>query len=223
MPSMRAARSSYLKPRPIENVPKRSHSTDASKRWPPSASERAPAATRAEASTESADAAPPLRPRKSAISTADASGARRTRSAVCAGVMSGSVLQGVQAVHLDRLARAEERDDDREADGDLCGRDRQDEEDEDVAVLRPVEAGEGHERQGRGHEHELQAHVDDERVAAHQDPQEADREKRGAQHHVGLERGRHLASPGSRVRLLSTMTPSIAIRSRNPITCTGSR
>src|ERR1700722_13370100 len=130
---MSAARSSNRKPSEIANEPKRSHSIDSVKRAPPNARTREPAATRTAARSETTTEAAGLRARRRAISPADASGARRTRSARDWGVIAGSVPEGVQLVHLDRLARPEEGDDDREAHGDLGRRDREGEEHEDVA------------------------------------------------------------------------------------------
>src|SRR5208283_779839 len=114
-------------------------------------------------------------------------------------------------------------DDYGEADGHLGRRHREDEEDEDVPGLGAVEAGERDERQGRGDQHELEAHVDHKRVAAHEDPEEPDREQGGAQEDVGVERGSHSVASLSVGRRLRTMTPSMATRSRKPITSTGSR
>ena len=76
------------------------------------------------------------------------------------------VAEGGERVGLHRAALAEQGHDQREADGDLSGRDGDDEEDKDRAVHGAVEAREGDEGERRGREHELEAHVDDEQVAA---------------------------------------------------------
>ena len=78
----------------------------------------------------------------------------------------GLVAEGGERVGLHGAALAEQGHDEREADGDLGGRDGDDEEDKDGAVHGAVEAREGDERERGGGEHELEAHVDDEQVAA---------------------------------------------------------
>src|SRR6516225_1699812 len=68
----------------------------------------------------------------STITTADTSGANRT---IQGSMARSSVLQLVDFADLQRLARAVERDDDGEADGDLGRGDSDNEEDENLAVV----------------------------------------------------------------------------------------
>src|SRR5688572_20706469 len=168
------------------------------------------------------------------MSAADASGRRRTRMA-CESIecmARASVLQVVKFLDLDGVALAEQRDDDGQADGNFGRGDREDEENEDVAVEGAVELRERHQRQRRREQHELEAHVDDERVLAEENAEETDREEQRGDQQVGLqavnrnsgeERDHDAASFLESKRLLSTITPSMAIRSMKPTICTGRR
>ena len=71
----------------------------------------------------------------------------------------------VDLVDVQGLARAEERDDDGEADGGLGRGDDHDEEDEDLAVDLVPHVGEGDEGQVDGVEHQLNRHEDRDDVA----------------------------------------------------------
>ena len=82
MESIRAARSSNLKPSSTANDPNRNHSTEPEKRERPNASSSPPSAANAAAATETTEAAVPRLLRNSAMKAAEASGARRTLSAV---------------------------------------------------------------------------------------------------------------------------------------------
>jgi hypothetical protein len=134
---------------------------------------------------ESHAAAAPRRRRNSAITAAESERQERpgsgSRAKACHGLKRSSVLQVVEFLDLDRVALAEERDDDGEADRDLGRGDGEDEEDEDVAVERAVEARERDQRERRGDEHQLEAHVDHERVLAQQHAEEAEGEQQRAE------------------------------------------
>ena len=94
-----------------------------------------------------------------------------------------SAFQRSEFVGVDRLAGAVEGDDDREADSDLGGGDRDDEENQHLAVVvgqavrLGVETGEGDQREIRRAEHELEAHEDDDDVPAQHHAGKADAEE----------------------------------------------
>ena len=98
-----------------------------------------------------------------------------------------SMLQLREFLQLHRVAQAEQGDDDGEADRHLGGRHGDDEEHEDVAIHRAVEAREGHCGQGRGAEHQLQAQVNDQRVPAQQNAKEPDGEEQCAEQQVVID------------------------------------
>src|SRR6478736_6599187 len=117
MNSISAARSSYLMPSEMPKEPKRSHSTEASKRSPWTSRMIEIAARAAAVPVDSHEASAPCWRRNNAMSAADASGRRRIRMACesieCMG--RASVLQGVQFLDLHRVALAEEGHDDGQA------------------------------------------------------------------------------------------------------------
>src|SRR5690349_15652980 len=89
-------------------------------------------------------------------------------------------LQRIQVVHVNLVARAEDRDDDRQPHYHLGGGDRQHQEDEHPAVYRVQEVREGHEREVDGVEHQLDGHEHHQRVTAHQHAHRADGEDQRA-------------------------------------------
>src|SRR5262245_64670187 len=118
------------------------------------------------------DRRPPMRPQ----TTNPAKGSSGSR-----GISPSTIspLEQVQLVHLNRFLVAEQRDDDGEADRDLAGGDADDEGRE--RLTRQVgdlpETGEGDEVEVRRVEHQLDRHEDDDRVAAREDAEHADREE----------------------------------------------
>src|SRR4051812_46263752 len=123
-----------------------------------------------------------------------------------------SVLQRVEFLDLHGLALAEKGDDDSQSHGDFCRRDCEDEENENVPIQRAVEPRERDEREGRRDEHQLEAHIDDEGVLALKHTEEANGEKQAAEQDVSVEARVHLMSSKPSNFLLSTITPSMAIR-----------
>src|SRR5260370_26455502 len=113
--------------------------------------------------------------------------------------MSGSRTSGfhqVDLVNVECLARAEEGDDDGEADGGLgCGYDHH-EEDEDLALDLVPQMGEGDEGQVDGVEHQLDRHEDGDDVALDEERCDADGEEDGGEDQV-VSDGYHRASGSS--------------------------
>src|SRR5690348_10052855 len=103
-------------------------------------------------------------------------------------------LQGVELVHVNLAAGAEDGDDDGEADHHLGGGDGQHEEDEHPALHRVQEVRERHEREVDGVEHQLDGHEHHQRVAAHEHADRADGEEQRADDQIGVER-HSVASP----------------------------
>src|SRR5690554_3605185 len=110
--------------------------------------------------------------------------AKGRRAAVRVCTLIPSVPQQVDVVHRGGPAGAEDRDDDREADDDLGGRDDHDEEGEHLTLEVAVHPREGDEREVRRVEHELDTHEHDDAVAPQQDGRGTDREKDGGEHQV---------------------------------------
>src|SRR5579859_3405428 len=109
-------------------------------------------------------------------------------------------------------------EDDRKADGDLGGRDDEDEDDEHAPALvdDPEPPRERDERQVRRVQHELDGHEDDDGVPPYEDSREPDEEE-GRRH--GDERAeRHECRHSRRT---STIAPIIAARSRTDATSKG--
>src|SRR4051812_15930797 len=96
----------------------------------------------------------------------------------------GSVLQQVGVVDRSRAAGTEDRHDDGQADDDLGrGHDHHEERDH-LTVEVAVDAGERDEAEVHRVEHQLDAHEDDDRVAAYQDAGGADAEEHCRQEEV---------------------------------------
>jgi hypothetical protein len=89
------------------------------------------------------------------------------------------------------LAFAEERHDESEADGYFGGCDRDDEENEHLAVEVIIEAGESDEREVGGVEHELEGHVDNEEVFAEDDAQQSQGEQEDTNDDIMFESDAH--------------------------------
>ena len=98
------------------------------------------------------------------------------------------------------LPQAVERDDDGEADGHLGGGDGDDKEHEDLRVVvgeserGDTVASEGDERKVGGVEHELEAHENDEEVAAQEDAGESDGKKQTTDQEIIAEGGHGLSA-----------------------------
>src|SRR5258707_2485385 len=114
------------------------------------------------------------RPQRPSVTKPARGSARMSQVRFC---MRALALQGVQLVHVDRAASAENRHDDGKADHHLGGGDRQHQEDEHPAVHRVQEARKGHEGQVDGVEHQLDGHEHHERVAADQPTKRTDGEE----------------------------------------------
>src|SRR5690625_2801236 len=110
--------------------------------------------------------------------------ARGRRAAIRVGTLIPSVPQQVDVVHRGGPAGTEDRDDDREADDDLGGRDDHHEEGEHLAVQVAVHPRERDEREVRRVEHELDPHEHDDPVAAQQHRRGPDREQERGEHEV---------------------------------------
>src|SRR5438067_7916780 len=121
-------------------------------------------------------------------------------------------------VHVYHRPVAIGREDDSESDGDLGRGDHKHEDYEDAAALvdRPVFAREGHEREVRRVQHELDAHQDDDRIAPDEHAGASGEEQHGRHRDVGAERNRHrrrrMAASSGSSRLVSTIAPTMAAR-----------
>src|SRR3954454_16818419 len=122
--------------------------------------------------------------------------------------VSRSVLEKVGVVDRGGPAGPVDRHDDREADDDLSCRDDHHEEGHDLAVEAAVGAGEGDQRQVHRVQHELHAHEHDDRVAAHEHADGADREEDRREHEVVGQR--HRASPPGPSRGAGSSVPRAA-------------
>src|SRR5215210_7406371 len=102
--------------------------------------------------------------------------------------------QNARVVHVERLAVAEDGDDNPEPHGGLGGRDRHHDEDEELPRHVSEVAGEGDERQVHGVEHQLDAHEHLDGVALDDDADHADGEQHGREREVPGQRD-HRSSP----------------------------
>src|SRR5262245_23185121 len=134
-----------------------------------------------------------------------------------------SALEQVDLVHEHGLPQSEQVDDDREPDRHLGGGDGHHEEHEDLAIERLHVARERDEREVRGVQHELDRHEDDERVAAYEHADHADREHDRRQRDQPGERD-HAPSVAARARPRAmTITPIMATSSTIEVTSNGNR
>src|SRR5512142_1657926 len=130
-----------------------------------------------------------------------------------------SVLQQVRVVDTGRPPGTEDGHDDGQAHHDLGGRHHHHEERHDLAVQRAVDPGERHERQVRGVEHELDAHEQDDGVAADEHAHGTDREQHRGQHdvvgkvHSSVPFGAASAAVSSRVGRIGEMLRSDGVPS----------
>src|SRR5215469_16268830 len=148
-------------------------------RRPPSSSTAAPAS----GNTSSSHAArcTPAAARGTSVGTAAARAAEAARMPVTA---SPLVLQQGRVVHRRGPAGTEHRHQDRQPDDYLRGGDHHHEERDHLAVELAVHARESDERQVDRVQHELDAHEDDQRVAADEHPDRADHEEDHGERHV---------------------------------------
>src|SRR5437763_12348614 len=118
----------------------------------------------------------PKRPR----TAAPASGARMmtaSKASLCApfiALSSSLESQRVRFVNVERFAIAEDRDDDRQADGSFGGGDRHHDEDEQLAADVAEVARHRHQRQVDGVQHQLDPEEDGDGVALDEDADRAD-------------------------------------------------
>src|SRR5687768_6308151 len=108
------------------------------------------------------------------------SGTNVPAAAAASAAVMGSSAHRARFVDVDDRTGAVGREHDREPDGDLGGRDDEDEGHEDAAALvdGPVAAREGDKGEVRGVQHELDAHEDDDGVAPHEHAGAPDEEER---------------------------------------------
>src|SRR5688572_13403230 len=121
-----------------------------------------------------------------------------------------SPLERCEGVGVERFAVAEQRDDDRQADGGLGGRDRHHEERDDLAVDIAAEPAEGDERQVHRVQHDLDRQENRDQVLAQEHARRAYREQDRRDDQVMTERD-HDCGPSRRA---STTAPTIATRIR---------
>src|SRR5215471_1959864 len=148
-------------------------------RRPPSSSTAAPAS----GNTSSSHAArcTPTAGRGTSVGTVAARAATATRVFV---TPTPLVLQQVRVVHRRGPAGTEDRHQDRQPDDHFRGGDHHHEERGHLAVHLAVHARETDERQVDRVQHELDAHEDDQRVAADEHPDRADHEEDHGERHV---------------------------------------
>src|ERR1019366_4982665 len=117
--------------------------------------------------TRCAPARPTCLPKRPATSepTSGASGTARRRPGEKVAAMA-SAFERIELVDGDRRARAEEHDEDRQADRRLGGGDGEDEEDEDLAAHVAEVVREGDEVEVGGEQHQLDRHEQDDQVLA---------------------------------------------------------
>jgi len=97
-------------------------------------------------------------------------------------------LQGIQLLHRDRSLVAEQHNEDREADCRFCCRNRQYEENENLAGLVAQVARERYEVKVHGQQHEFDAHQEKNQVAAiDDDARNTQNKEHGGQRQVVLE------------------------------------
>src|SRR5688572_1278178 len=121
-----------------------------------------------------------------------------------------SPLERRERVGVERLAMAEERDDERQADGGFGGGDGHHEERDDLAVDVAAVAAERHERQVHGVQHDLDRQQNRDQVTAQEHAGRPDREKDRRDDQVVTERD-HGSVSSLRA---STTAPTIATRMR---------
>src|SRR5688500_6610177 len=150
-------------------------------RLPPSSRIAAPASGSAISSQSSSSE--PVAARYSPVGSGEA-GDSEASTSDSTGLL---VLEQVRVVDRGRPAAAEDAHDDGEPDDDLGRGDDHDEERHDLAVEGAGGAAEGDQGQVDRVEHQLDAHEDEDRVAAHQHADTADGEQqRGEDQVVGL-------------------------------------
>src|SRR5829696_8342688 len=133
-------------------------------------------------------------------------------------------LEEVDVPQVHALEVAERGDDDRQPHRGLGRRDRHDEDHEALPGCA-VELREGHERQVHGVEHQLDAHEDDDRVAAREHADDADGEEdRREEERLG-DHGPPPGSvrPGASPRRASTTAPTIAASSNTLVSSKATR
>ena len=135
-----------------------------------------------------------------------------------AAVFKLSSLHLVEVVNAELLLQAVHGDCDRQPDGRLGGRQREDEEDENLATARADGAviGEGHQRDIDRVEHQLDAHDDQDDVASRQNSPGADEEQHHGEYQV-LMQGRHQCVS----RLASRTAPTTATSSTSETSSKG--
>ena len=89
------------------------------------------------------------------------------------------------------LTPAVKRHDQRQANGDLRRSDGDTEEHEDLPVESAAKAREGHQREVGRVKHQLQRHVNDQQVAAHDHPEQAEAKQQHTDHQIMFQAGGH--------------------------------
>src|SRR5258706_10238380 len=121
-----------------------------------------------------------------------------------------SPFEEVDPVHVDRFLVAEEGHEDRQADRRLGGRDRDDEEDDDLALEGPERRAVADQGQVRGVHHHLDREEDRDRAAPQERARQPDREERSrGEEHVSEGNG---SDHDADSRRASTKAPTRAAR-----------
>src|SRR5918999_1381166 len=142
--------------------------------------------------------------------------------------------QQAHAVDVRRPSVASDQKDDGKAHDDLCRRNHEHEEDEDLAVDIAVNARKGDEHEVDRVQHQLDKHEDHDRVAAQESADRSDGEHQSREGEIEARRDAHAASSSMRsvdvstaliepIRRARTMTPTIATTRRTEVSSKGNR
>src|SRR3954447_6859420 len=154
------------------------HEVTVPTRWPTRSVRRPPSSSTAAPSSGRATSSQVRENTPEAAAVSSAPWAPTTDGVViCVSIPFASELEQVGVVDRGGAARAEDAEDDRQADDDLGRGDEHHEQRDHLAVQGPVHAGERDEREVGRVEHQLDAHEHDDRVAAQQEGRGADREQ----------------------------------------------
>src|SRR5919107_2070585 len=172
----------------IAATTKAAHDVTVPTRWPTRSVRRPPSSSTAAPSSGRPTSSQVRENTPEAAAASSAPWAPTTDGVViCVSIPFASELEQVGVVDRGGAAGAEDAEDDRQADDDLGRGDEHHEQRDDLAVERPVHAGERDEREVRRVEHQLDAHEHDDRVAAQQEGRGADREQDRRQVQVGVQ------------------------------------
>src|SRR5208337_150841 len=128
----------------------------------------------------------------------------------------GSELQTGQILRVNRLALAIQRHNQCQPQRHLRRRDRNHEKNENLPAWLIVEARKSHQCQRPRVEHQFQGHVNNQQIAAQDNPEQPEREEQGADNQIVREPHAHLSS-----FLLSRTTPTMATSNSSETTSKG--